>query len=331
MFSALLGKTFKTWGDNWIERRHNTQPGAVFIHRRRTYILPSGSGYAFGVMLFIMLMWAINYSNSLGFVLTFLLAGVVLNSMWRGNQNLLQLRLQPEQAEPVFVGQTAYFIFTFDNPDPQPRYGIGLQWRRTSTVVYTDIPAQGSATLSLPLASTQRGVLRPGRLKVVTRFPLGLFQAWSWIRFDIHCLVYPAPEGELPLPISTASALQSGTSADLGPGSDDYAGLRVYVPGDSSRRVAWKASSKSKDLLVKRFADTAMPELWLNWYALTPLDTEARLSQLCRWVLEADKRGGDYGLRLPDFVIDPDRGKTHRDDCLRALALFGHENTQDQA
>ena len=49
---------------------------------------------------------------------------------------------------------------------------------------------------------------------------------------------------------------------------------------------------------------------------------EARLSMLCHWVLQADRFGQSYGLRLPGTVIPPNRGDAHRARCLEALALF---------
>ena len=50
-------------------------------------------------------------------------------------------------------------------------------------------------------------------------------------------------------------------------------------------------------------------------------DTEARLSQLTRWVLEAEGKHLSYGLRLPGTRIAPSRGATHQHACLKALAL----------
>jgi len=38
-------------------------------------------------------------------------------------------------------------------------------------------------------------------------------------------------------------------------------------------------------------------------------------------VLQADKLGVDYGLRLPGQQIAPDSGEVHRRRCLEALAL----------
>ena len=51
------------------------------------------------------------------------------------------------------------------------------------------------------------------------------------------------------------------------------------------------------------------------------LDTEARLSRLCAWLLQADKLGLSYGLRLPGLQIKPSSGEAHKRQCLEALAL----------
>jgi uncharacterized protein (DUF58 family) len=49
---------------------------------------------------------------------------------------------------------------------------------------------------------------------------------------------------------------------------------------------------------------------------------ESRLSILCQWVLQAERFGQAYGLRLPGIAIPPSRGEAQRNRCLEALALF---------
>jgi uncharacterized protein (DUF58 family) len=39
-------------------------------------------------------------------------------------------------------------------------------------------------------------------------------------------------------------------------------------------------------------------------------------------VLQAERFGQSYGLRLPGTSIRPSRGEQHRTRCLEALALF---------
>ena len=50
----------------------------ITLDRRRIYALPTRYGILFAVMLFVMLLGSINYNNSLGFLLTFLLASMGL-------------------------------------------------------------------------------------------------------------------------------------------------------------------------------------------------------------------------------------------------------------
>ncbi len=306
----------------WISRRHRPRSGPIKLHRQRVYILPTRHGYAFAAMLLILLLWSINYSNNMGFALTFLLMSVGVNAMWRTNRNLVGLRVHPARVEAVFAGQEARFCYRIDNPDGQTRYAIGLQWRDRHPR-YADLTARGGADLTLAVPASRRGLLRPGRLRLLTRFPLGLFQAWSWVEFDESCLVYPRPHGDRALPHDGSDDVATGGRSSRS-GSDDYAGLRGYTPGDSPRRLAWKAMARRDgEPVVKHFAGQASPERWLDWSELPSLGPEQRLSQLCRWVLEAEADGRRYGLRLPGVEYAPERGFGHRRRCLEALALFG--------
>jgi uncharacterized protein (DUF58 family) len=307
--------------ERWLCRRHPPSGAGIRLDRRHIYILPTGYGYTFAGMLLIMFLWSINYNNSIGFGLTFLLGAVALNNMRRCHDNLLNLQVQAAGTEPVFTGQMANFAYGLDNPDETPRYGIALQGRDVPPVV-GDVPARRAAILTLSLPATRRGRLQPGRLRVSTRFPLGLFQAWSWVEFTQFCLIYPQPQGALPLPFATVP--EAGASgAEWNPSSEDYAGLRGYVPGDSPRHVAWKAAARGGELQVKRFVDHRRAEVWLDWWTLAPLGAEARLSQLCQWVLKAEADGWNYGLRLPEQERGPACGDSHRHRCLEALALHG--------
>ncbi|HRY15619.1 MAG TPA: DUF58 domain-containing protein, partial [Candidatus Competibacteraceae bacterium] len=304
----------------WVTRSQRPTHEPVRLERRRIYILPTRYGYAFAALLFVLFLWSINYSNSMGFAFTFLLVAVAHNSMWQAHDTLLGLVVHPADIEPTFVGQEATLRFRLDNPDPKPRYGVGLQWR-DQPPCYVDTPASSAAVATLTIPATRRGWLRPGHIRVLTRFPLGLLQSWSWVEFESAILVYPPPRGRRALPAALPNSSGGGLH-EIGPGSEDYVGFRPYAPGDSPRRIAWKAASRSEGLLVKRFTDQARPELWLDWSLLGDDAVEARLAQLCQWVLKAENEGRRYGLRLPGKHIPPGQGDAHRRRCLEALALF---------
>jgi uncharacterized protein (DUF58 family) len=153
-----------------------------------------------------------------------------------------------------------------------------------------------------------------------TRFPLGLFRAWTYLEPAVECIVFPRPETPpVPLPLPSA---EPGEGAATALGNEDFSGLRAYHVGDSPRRIAWKAAAQDRGLLSKVFAGQADSELWLDWNLLPQaLATEQRIARLTRWVLDADAAGLAYGLRLPAETIAPGAGAAQRNQCLEALAL----------
>lgn len=306
----------------WIDRRSPPQPGPVRIHRRRLYILPTRGGAWFGLLLFTMLLGSMNYSNSLGFALTFLLGGLVLVSMHHTHRNLLNLTVRVAPVAPVFAGQPVSLPVVLHNPAGQARLAIAVAADESTDAddqPVADIPAGGEAIYQLMLATRERGRLALPRLKISTLFPMGLFRAWSWIRLDDSVLVYPRPAGRAPLPPTSPGVAEGGNRHRVG--REDFAGLRRYGRGDPPRLIHWKSYPRTGMLMVKQFDDPRQESLWLDFAEAGTGGSESRLSQLTRWVLEADRRGLVYGLRLPGAEIAPDQGNPHRDRCLRSLAM----------
>ena len=318
---AALRNTIAAWMFNWRGR----EAGPVVLGRKRIYILPSRQGYAFALMLLVMLTGSINYSLGLGFVLTFLLASLGVNAMVYTFRNLVNLRASAGRARPVFAGEMAQFTVHLDNATDSDRHAIGLTYDLVNSS-FVDVRARSIATATAHIPATRRGIFRPGRLRLFTRFPLGLYYSWAYLELDMHCIVYPrpAPPG-LPLPPAIASA---GTGTEHGRGHEDFAGLRQYHVGDSPRHIAWKAAARDQGLLTKQFTGRAESELWLDWSRMPGrMGVEDRLSQMARWVLDAHATGLSYGLRLPGKTVEMAAGEAQRDRCLEALAL--HEVADD--
>src|SRR6056297_394300 len=64
------------WAARWARRRQGADPVPVRLASRRIYILPTGVGVTYGLMTFAMLLGSMNYNNSMGFALTFVLAAL---------------------------------------------------------------------------------------------------------------------------------------------------------------------------------------------------------------------------------------------------------------
>lgn len=314
---SMIKTRLESAAARWSRRRLGVDPNAVTLGRRRIYILPTGYGGAFAVVVFAMLLGSLNYGASLGFALTFLLAGLGFVIMHECHGNLLGTRLTFVGAGPVFAGETARFRFALANDAERARRDIAVE-HATEPL---DLGAGEGRQLTVRVPSTRRGRLTVPRFSVETRHPARLFRAWTWIQMSAACLVYPAPAPPgRRLPMGAGNA---GTQAVTGGEDDaDFVGLREATPSDAPQRLAWKAYARSDELLVKQFASGDREPSVLDWDMLPDLDDEHRLSQLARWCLDAHRDLRGFGLRLPGRSIPVGRGDGHLHACLRALAEF---------
>jgi len=310
----------RRWLDQWLFQLRGPRPGPVELVHRRIFILPNRHGYGFALVLLLMLAGSVNYSLSLGFVLTFLLGAMAINGIVHTFRNLAGLSIAALRTRPVFAGDPAHFPIAVRNPRGVARTGVNLSLAGIEPAAI-NVEARGEATVMLAVPTSRRGWLRPGRITVDTRFPLGIFRAWSYVELDAACLVYPQPEpAGAALPDETG---EPGDGSASSRGNEDFAGLRAWYPGDSPRHIAWKADARGQGLLTKLFSGRSESRLWLDWDSLpAALDTEAKLARLTRWVLDADQQGYAWGLRIPGTTFEPSTGEGHRDRCLEALALY---------
>jgi uncharacterized protein (DUF58 family) len=312
----LLGKRWAAW----VRRRQGPDTLPLTLQRRRLYILPTRAGVGFGVLLAFMLIAGLNYGNSLALFLTFLLGGFALVTMHQCHRNLLGTRLLTAVAPPTFARLTGNLRVTIDNPVPLARYRIEAGLPDEPTVA-ADVPVNARRSIELPVPAPARGLVHIERLRVTTNHPFGLFRAWTWVHAPIEMMVYPQAAGSLPMPAE--SGHKPGERSRGHSGADEWQGLRPFRDGDSPRQVDWKAYAREAPLLVKEYSAAGSELRVFHFGRLANLDTEARLEQLARWIVDAEVSGERYGLELPGTHIAPDRGPEHRHRCLAALAVYG--------
>lgn len=305
----------------WMSRRQGLDTLPVTLERRRLYILPTRGGLAFGALVFVMLLAGLNYSNSVALFLTFLLAAFALVVMQQCHRNLLGVRVLAAGAPAVFAARAGALQVTLGDGTAAPRFALEAALDAGAAVA-GDLRAGARLRLSLPLPPHPRGLVRISRIRISSRHPCGLFRAWTWVHTPIEWLVYPAPAGRLPPPAQPAQ--RPGARAHPGSDVDEWLGLRAFRDGDSPRQVDWKAYAREAPLLVKEY-QPAGSDLLRFALAQAPGDTETRLSQLARWIVDAEARGDRYGLTLPKVRLDPEHGPEHRHRCLAALARFGFD------
>jgi uncharacterized protein (DUF58 family) len=292
----------------------------VTLGLRNIYILPTGYGLMYLMVLGAMLIGSVNYNNNLGFLLTFLLGSLGLTGMMYTYGMVYGLRLVAATAEPVFAGSPAEIQILLAGVD---RSRTGLRWYvDTADPVAADFSPGKPARVLVRAATDRRGLVDPGWLRIACEYPLGLFQAWARINTGLNCLVYPRPVSG-PVPAANTLAGSGGDDIARVAGVDDFQGLSAYQPGDPPGRIHWQAYSRGRGLHTKTFAGQSGAGFLLDMSAINGDDTERKLSILCFHVLQCHHQRSSYGLRLPGQAIPAGNGRGHRDRCLRALALYG--------
>jgi uncharacterized protein (DUF58 family) len=317
---------FRQW---WQSRLPLTD--SVVLTQRNVYILPTRPGLMLALTLMVLLVASINYQLNLGYLLTFLLAGSAVTGMHVCHGTLRGLAMNLTAPPAQFAGTAAIFDVKLTNERRSVRHGIGISVLPTGDGpselhwVWSDVPAQGSSSVQVAFVPRQRGLHRLPTLTAETRFPLGTFRVWTIWRPAAQMLVYPAPE-MLPPPLPPGEPRSGGASAAARwQSAGEFDGIRGYRRGDPLKLVMWKKAAKADEqgngLVVRDTQQAQRHELWLDFTQAGSLGTEARLQRLCAWVLQADRLGLSYGLRLPGLQVKPGSGEAHKRQCLEALAL----------
>jgi uncharacterized protein (DUF58 family) len=315
---AYARRRFRQW---WQARLPLTD--TMTLTQRNVYILPTRPGFMLALTLLVLLVGSINYQLNLGYLLTFLLAGCALAGMHVCHATLRGLTLSLMPPPPQFAGASAPLSVVLGNTRRRVRHGIGLavlDATHEDHWTWTDVPAQGTCSVQVAFRPERRGLHQVPPLTAETRFPLGTFRVWTVWRPAAQVLVYPAPELHPP-PLPPGEPRAGGAALHRAQNSGEFEGVRAYRRGDPMKMVVWKKAAKSDELVSRDTMQAQRMELWLDFDQCGIADREARLSRLAAWIIQADKLGLDYGLRLPGQPIAPAAGEAHKRRCLEALAL----------
>jgi len=149
----------------------------VGLKRVRIYILPTGRGVLFACAVLTMVAGAMNYNNNPGFLFAFLLAAMAMMSTLYTQKNLKELALVSEKHTAVFAGERLWFHLAV-KAGTASRYNISAGFQNEESVIH-DVPAGETVTFRLPLATTQRGHFKPGRLIISSTYPCLLYTSPS--------------------------------------------------------------------------------------------------------------------------------------------------------
>ncbi len=310
----MIRSLFKRKLNQFLNRRGRETLPVVFGWRR-IYVLPSKAGLFFALIWFLMMLAGLNFNNNMSLMLVFLLFGLAQVALHKTFFNLRQLRLEQINAEPVMLGEdiTLHLQLAAD----------AVKWQiRSENQFSTDVCDidQQLSELKLLMPSLQRGMQAVDRIKLLTRYPLGLFTVWVYCLPQAAVLVYPKPESPCP-DFPTHGGSEGEQSVRIK--GEELSGIRTYRQGDPIRDIAWKKTAQSSNQTwVKEFNQTQGKHLLFDYTQLSMNGVEAKLSRMTAWVLAAEQQQIEYQIILPGFDSGMATGERHKHHCLKALALF---------
>ncbi|HAE99948.1 MAG TPA: hypothetical protein DCO68_03225 [Methylophilaceae bacterium] len=313
----LFNKSVHQWRQ-WF-RVSQTIHSVAVLNARQIYIVPTRWGLLYGIMLFALLVGAINYALSLAYFVTFLLASLANVAILHTWRNLAYLQVAVLNTQPVFAGDIAEVSLQLTETKNRTRYAIAAQLIDNPASTQ-EIQANSSALVTIPLTTHQRGYLTLPRIKLSTEFPLSLFHAWAVVSHTMSILVYPKPSTQnLPMPSVLDVHAKGNRLAQTG--NEDFIGHKNYQIGDLPSQIDWKASSRGIGMFTKHYSGEAASTIHLDWSSTTG-DKETRISQLTRWVMDAHSAQLNYGLTLHNAQLQPNHTEAHYHACLKALATL---------
>jgi len=297
-----------------------TKNKEIRLSYRNIYILPTQRGLGFVALITLLLLIAFIYNNNLVYLLSFLLASIFFITILHTVKSLEGLVISKGKSPNVFMGDTAEGLLLIDNSAKQKRYSVELGFDKKNSHP-VDLEADTKTLVTLSEKANQRGWFQMTQPVISSGFPFGLFRAWTRLNIKIKVLVYPRPSQQIvALPEDNSSHLEQQGNAQKG--QDDFYGLQNYQAGDNIRQIHWRAFAKGQGLYIKQYSGAQNAEICLDYEQTLGADKEQRLSQMCRWVIEADKAGIAYSFKLAGLQIESTQGEAHSKKCLAALALF---------
>ncbi|WP_295013336.1 DUF58 domain-containing protein [uncultured Microbacterium sp.] len=158
------------------------------------------------------------------------------------------------------------------------------------------VPGGVAMSMTYPIEGARRGLAALGPLRLVTSDPFGLYRRIDELGDPTPITIVPPV---LPLPRLADRTGRAGGTAQtsshrLGQGADNLAPRR-YVPGDSMRRIHWRATAHRGDLMVRQEEQESSPD------ALVVLDRAGT-----RWPSRAASSGASGSARDGGSPAAPD-------------------------
>ncbi|TQF67354.1 DUF58 domain-containing protein [Pseudoalteromonas luteoviolacea] len=314
----MISGAYKGWLNNIIAKKHSSN--SITFSHDNIYVVPSKSGFLFLFFALLNFVIGINYQNNLILGVSYLMLMLQISALFYGYMNLHGLRIELLDITSNFAGQhnQAKFRITPSsdvfslNIYHSEFLKLEFQNKHFSTKAHNQV---------IKLLMDKRGKYQSGKFKIQSSYPFGLVNVWSYLLPDKVFYVYPAPiKCELEIQSTLEADTDTGVKSNRTDSFEDFSSLSKYQKGMSKNRISWRHFAKSQELLVKDYEGEEQSISHVLDFHKVEGSKETKLSKLSYQVIEADKQGHEFALRLPAIYIKMGNGDVHVKACLEALS-----------
>ncbi|MBL0721964.1 MAG: hypothetical protein JJV88_05235 [Sulfurovum sp.] len=263
------------------------------------------------VMLFGLFLEAYMHNFNLVYITLFFVFGIAFGAGSIGTFNLGRLEGKYSGSSRLFANIEGKLYFNIINKFKQTSWAIEL-YSDTSRTLVGYVRGETSETLSIDIVPKRRGDLECKDSYLQSFFPLSTVRFILPIETTYQSLVYPEPKG-----ISLRSFLNRHKSY-FGE-EKDFDGLAPYSGVESPSRIHWASVAKG-EMAVKIFSHEEHTEALYFKFKNSGKNTEARLSQLCLWILACEKSYHPFVIEMPNKILSSK--KESIDEILTHLARY---------
>ena len=281
-----IKKRSRTYWNEWIKKRNPASNPQMF-NANNVYILPSGFGWVYGLVLLTLFSGAINYQISTVFLMTFLLAIIGLVSAWEARANLKEISLKLISVKDAQQGKPAQLTLLIQSNN-KIRYAFEFQIAKQTKQRLEKIPQEGLQFI-LPVETAVRGRFSLPPIVISSLYPFGIFRVWGYAHFEQYYYVYPEP---LPPGFWPPHSANLENRKKYSPGDDELYELKqVENPWVQSNLIAWKIAAKGQGWYLKIMNHNDGEYYLFSLNDLPIMDLEKKLHHLSYWLQTAEANG----------------------------------------
>ena len=263
------------------------------------------------VLLFGLFLEAYMHNFNLVYITLFFVFALAFSASMMSMNNIGFLQANFMHKNRVFQNQENLVPLTLINPLEYTSWAINLGDKRKNILI-GEIKAKSKKIISFPIFPKKRGNFLYNDLSVDSKFPLSTAHLFMKLEAILETVVYPSPQGK------TLSDFLEETQSYYGE-EKEFDGVSSYDGSQKISHIHWASVAKGEMSVKKFIKETHTPELIFDFYK-TEKDDEKRLSQLCLWVLECEKKQLPFSIKMPKKILNSK--KESIDEILNYLGRY---------